>query len=149
VDFLNVGRRAHDSRLLLSAGATLLRTENVTEAGLFRGNELPYAPELQARAALDWVGRRGFELGFEALYSAEQFADQANTVDANAAGTIGVIPSYTLCNLRARYRFEHAGAELFLNANNVLDRQYLASRAPDGSFPGAFRQVLAGVRWTF
>lgn len=148
-DLLNAGRRASESRLLLSAGATFLDTENVTKSGIHRGKELPYAPDLVARAGLDWIGRRGFEAGFEIQHAAEQFADQANTVEANEAGTVGLIPSVTLCNLRLRHRLGRSGAEIFLNANNLLDRRYLSSRAPEGSFPGAFRQVMAGLRWEF
>jgi Fe(3+) dicitrate transport protein len=149
VDFLNVGSRSSSSRLVLSGNVTWLHAENVTPEGPYEGNDLPYAPDLVTRLALDWSLRNRLDLGIETLYTAEQFADQAATAEASADGMNGLIPSHRLWNFRARYRLPGNAVEIFANVNNLTDEQYIVSRAPRGIFPGGFRQISIGASWTF
>lgn len=142
------GRRVRASRLELSGGFTLLEAENVTPGGLFEGQDLPYAPGILANVALDWIGASGFDAGLGLTHVGDQFADRAGTRAPSADGTIGEIPSRAIVDLRFRKRFSR-NLETFVHVTNVLDEISIASRAPQGVFPGAFRQVLAGLRWGF
>jgi Fe(3+) dicitrate transport protein len=63
----------------------------------------------------------------------EAFADASNTVAANAAATVGLIPAYRVQDLSASWNFwkQHS---LKAGVNNLTDARYFTRRA--GGYPG-------------
>ena len=148
VDLLALLEGPRASRFELSGGLTLVDTENRTPGGLFEGEDLPYAPASLGHVGLEWIGGAGFEAGLRLTHVGDQLADRAGTQASSADGMIGEIPSHAILDLRLRKRFAH-GLEAFVDVNNFLDEVYIASRAPQGVFPGGSRQMLIGLRWDF
>lgn len=128
-----------------------LATAKFTRDALYLGNRLPYAPR-QTFAFLTGVRqRRGFGAQLDASYVASQFTDNRMTLAPANDGTIGQIPGYTVWNLNADYEVAREGFAFrpYVTVKNLTDRRYIASRAPQGIQPGMFRQLNAGVRFSF
>lgn len=111
------------------------------------GNRLPYAPELTSNLAINYKSG-GLMTSLSANHVSSQFVDPENTVAENADGRRGEIAAYTVFNLNARY---HVSKQLsvFGTVRNLFDRQYIASRNPDGIFPGAERNFEVGMSYKF
>lgn len=142
-----------DHQFFLEGQYTFVDAKNTTPNGTFNGKDLPYAPRHMAQIGVRYNPKngifKGFEIGTEGVFTSSQFADQANTVLSNNAGTIGKIPSYWVMNAYARYRIPETRVELNLVGNNILNNNYIVSRAPEGVFPGASLQVLGGIKYDF
>ncbi len=99
-------------------------------AAITDGNQIEKAPQIQ--------GKGGFritrnDLSFEALYTyvGEQFSDATNsTFDPRAI--VGLIPSYHVLDLSAKYEFKHF--YINVNLNNATNSIYFARRA--AAYPG-------------
>jgi Fe(3+) dicitrate transport protein len=76
-----------------------------------------------------------------------QYADSFNTVAVDATGRIGVIPAYDIIDVNVRYKHAATGLIGIVSVKSLTDSTYVASRRPDGTFLGAFRQITAGLRW--
>lgn len=111
------------------------------------GNRLPYAPELTANLAVSYRAG-GLKTSLGAYHVSRQFVDPENTVAESADGRRGVIPAYTTLDLSAHYAVDKQ-LSVFGTVRNLTDRKYVASRNPDGIFPGAERNVEVGVSYTF
>ncbi|MBK8252818.1 MAG: TonB-dependent receptor [Polyangiaceae bacterium] len=113
------------------------------------GRPLPYAPPLTASAVLDI--EHPFGIGAQAAFNfvAPQFADDAATTKEDPSGRIGQVPAYSTLDLSLRYTHSTSGIGATLAIKNVLDSPYIVSRRPDGIFPAGFRQIIAGVRYTY
>lgn len=142
-----------DHQFFLEGQYTFVDAKNTTPNGIYNGNDLPYAPRHMAQVGVRYNPKngvfKGFEIGAEGVFVSSQFADQANTVIANNAGTIGKIPSYWVMNAYARYKIPETRFELNLVGNNILNNDYIVSRAPEGVFPGAAFQILGGMKYNF
>ncbi len=111
------------------------------------GNRLPYAPELTANLSLNYkVG--GFKTSLSAYHVSSQFVDPENTKAESADGRRGEIPAYTTMDLSAHYAVNKQ-LNVFGTVRNLLDRKYIASRNPDGIFPGAERNFEVGMNYKF
>lgn len=111
------------------------------------GNRLPYAPELSSNMNVNYK-TGGFKANLGAYYVSSQFADAANTKVENAIGTLGEIPGYTTFNLNAHYDVDKQWS-LFGTVRNLFDKKYIASRNPDGIFPGVGRNLEVGASYKF
>lgn len=111
------------------------------------GNRLPYAPRLTSNLALNYT-TGALKTSLSAGYVSRQFVDPENTVAENADGRRGEIPAYTVYNLSAQYTASKQ-LSVFGIVRNLLDRQYVASRNPDGIFPGAQRNAEVGMSYKF
>lgn len=123
------------------------------------GAELPYIPEFQISATAGLEAAR-WSLSLRALYVDEAFATALNTDDEVILGGDpsdpqlvpdargGKIDSQFVLDLTARYAVSDK-VSLFANAFNLLDREYIASRLPEGPRPGAPQTFLAGVEANF
>ncbi|QKT04078.1 TonB-dependent siderophore receptor [Ectothiorhodospiraceae bacterium 2226] len=111
------------------------------------GNRLPYAPEHLLNATLSYT-QGPWSGAVQASYVGEQYADFENTEAPTADGRRGLIPSYTVWNLSAGYQVS-GDTRLFGTVKNVFDEKYIASRAPQGIFPGMARQVMVGLESRF
>ncbi|MBA4175192.1 MAG: TonB-dependent siderophore receptor [Leptothrix sp. (in: Bacteria)] len=136
----------------VDANATWVRTAkfNGTKivGGIDRnGNRLPYAPELTANLSVNYrVG--GLKASLGAYRVSRQFVDTENTVAENADGRRGVIPAYTTFGLNAHYAVDKQ-LSVFGTVRNLADKKYIASRNPDGIFPGAERNFEVGASYKF
>lgn len=107
------------------------------------GNRLTYAPEhlLNLRLvyeAANWGGNLG------ASYVSEQYADLENTQAGSANGRTGLLPSYTVWDANAYINADDT-VKYTLAVRNLGDEKYIASRAPEGIFPGIGRTLEIGV----
>jgi Fe(3+) dicitrate transport protein len=98
------------------------------------GNRLPYAPELTANLNIGYTIAE-LKLNLGAYHVSSQYADAANTVIESDDGTKGKIAAYTTFNLNANYTFDKH-LSLFASVRNLTNKNYIASRNPDGIFPG-------------
>lgn len=136
-----------------------------------KGNRLPYAPEDMVNAGLTLI-LGGFEANVQMQYTGEQYSDFENTegsgLDENIRrmylnelipgtdydlqllldGTRGKLPSRHVWHFNTRYVFND-NFEVFASVQNVFNKKYISSRAPEGIFPGLYQFVSAGATATF
>jgi Fe(3+) dicitrate transport protein len=120
-----------------------------TQQLVVNGNRLPYAPEHTLVGSLSAEPLRGWTTRVEAIYVADQFADNFETVEPSIDGRVGLIPSYDVWNVTTQWEMPRTGLTLFGSVKNLFDAEYIASRRPQGIKPGMPRQLIAGVRTTF
>jgi Fe(3+) dicitrate transport protein len=111
------------------------------------GNRLPYAPELSTNLGLT-CKQDALTTRISGSYVSSQFVDAVNTVTEDTSGRYGRIPSYVVLNLSARYQL-NPKTSLFAAVRNLGDKKYIASRNPDGIFPGAERNFELGMSYKF
>lgn len=129
---------------------TLLDTE--FRKGPFKGNRLPFAPEEQHYWSVRYVHPKGFFASLDGRFVGDQFPDSANTLAENAAGTLGLIPSYRVWDLNLEYRWRAWGSAFF-SVKNLFDERYFTFRgnlagAP-GIFPAPDRTFQGGIAFRF
>ncbi|CAN4271216.1 FecA Outer membrane receptor for Fe3+-dicitrate [Methylophilaceae bacterium] len=132
----------------IDGNGTYVATAEFKNAALGpKGNRLPYAPELTANLNIGYkVGELKLNLG--AYHISSQYADAANTVIETDDGTKGKIAAYTVFNLSANYTFDKH-LSLFASVRNLANKNYIASRNPDGIFPGVERNLEIGGSYKF
>jgi Fe(3+) dicitrate transport protein len=133
----------------LDLSYTFVHTENLTPNGLFRGNRLPYAPLHIGSATLRVEWPSGLSLALTGQYVGEQFADQANTRAPSADGRRGVLDDRFVVDLKADWRIPRTRATVTAAIHNLFDVTYVASRAPEGIFPGMPLSGYVGLEVTF
>jgi Fe(3+) dicitrate transport protein len=111
------------------------------------GNRLPYAPELTANLAVSYA-TGGLRTSLGAYHVSSQFVDPENTVAQSADGRRGEIPAYTTLDLNVRYAVDKQ-LSVFGTVRNLTDKKYIASRNPDGIFPGVERNFEVGASYKF
>ena len=79
------------------------------------------------------AGYKGFLLTGQISSVGETYSDANNTVVVSANGNTGVIPSYTVIDLTATYKFAK-GLNIKAGINNLFDERYFTRRA--GGYPG-------------
>ncbi len=112
------------------------------------GNELPFVPQHQASAWLDYTFRTGdwagLGLGAGVRYIGASVGDNANLYH---------IPVVTLVDAAVRYDFGYRypalkGVDLAVNATNLFDKTYVSTCiAATGCFYGNRQTVLATLRY--
>lgn len=111
------------------------------------GNRLPYAPKLTANLAVNY--QTGLlKTSVNANHMSSQYVDPENTEAESTDGRRGEIPAYTTVNLNAQYSLSKK-LNVFGTVRNLFDRKYIASRNPDGIFPGAERNFEVGMSYKF
>lgn len=125
--------------LRVLGGATLLKAERErTQGGAFDGKTAIGVPERQANLNLEYdlPALPGLTLDGRLVYTGEQFANEANTLELDA---------WTRLDLGVRYSFEAQGKPLTLRARveNVTDE---ADWLSAGGYPGANYLVLGPPR---
>ncbi|MBX3235568.1 MAG: TonB-dependent receptor [Nitrospiraceae bacterium] len=129
---------------------TLLRPKSLS--GATDGKDLPLAPRMTVYGALGYFHHSGLSVELDATYIARQFTDLANTTPENVLGTVGVIPSYTLCNLRLNYEPPNSRWAIFAGIRNLFDEAFIAQRQTAsfvGIQPGEIRNFYGGVSVRF
>ncbi len=108
-------------------------------------NRLPYAPEHRLSTALRFQHPTGISAQVNGLYISEQYTDLANSDEPSADGLAGSIDSYMILDARLGYSYDNWNSTIFVAAKNLLDEDYISSRAPRGIQPGAPRQLMVGI----
>jgi Fe(3+) dicitrate transport protein len=106
-------------------------SSNHKDAGT-KGKKVENAPENIFRGGIS-AGVKEFLLTLQVSYVGETFSDANNTVTATANGNNGLIPSYTVTDLTATYKFSK-GLNIKAGINNLGDERYFTRRA--GGYPG-------------
>ena len=96
-----------------------------------KGKKVENAPAHILRTGLTWF-YSSLSVTAQLSYVSNTFSDATNTEKANAAATIGVIPSYTIADIAATYRLKKYTFKAGLN--NLTNAKYFTRRA--GGFPG-------------
>jgi Fe(3+) dicitrate transport protein len=111
------------------------------------GNRLTYAPEHLINTQFGYEESRwNANVGYS--YVSEQFSNLENTKEGSANGKTGIIPSYGVWNVNARVKLTD-NIDLFGSIRNLTDEKYIASRAPEGIFPGLGRMMEFGIEGRF
>lgn len=97
-----------------------------------KGKKVENAPENILRAGVS-AGYKKFLLTAQVSYVGETFSDANNTNAPSANGQNGLIPSYTVTDLTASYKFPKY-INLKAGINNLLDERYFTRRG--GGYPG-------------
>ena len=109
-----------------------------------KGNSLPYAPKFLFSGTLTAELPPGIYLQFSGTYVEQQFADELNTELPPAHGLTGVIPSYAVFDLSAKYSIASLNSTLVVAIKNIFDERYIVTRRPSGIRAGIPRTVSAG-----
>lgn len=129
---------------------TLLRAKQ--RSGTTSGNDLTMAPRMTLYGSIGYYHPSGASIELDAVYVARQFTDLANTVQENALGTVGAIPSYTITNLRLNYAPPKSRWAVFAGVRNLFDEAFIANRVSSsfiGINPGEIRNFYGGVSMKF
>ncbi|MDQ3696530.1 MAG: TonB-dependent receptor [Gemmatimonadota bacterium] len=114
------------------------------------GNRLPYAPRSTASAALTFAHPRGILVRLDGVHVGDHFADNFETVAGTANGRIGRIPAYRVYDLGSQLAVPGLRSlRLTGSVKNLTNRNYIASRRPEGIKPGLPRLATLGVVWEF
>lgn len=127
--------------------------------GMYDGNQVPYAvPHTLVLTAGAEHPFPMFTVGGQASWSfaSQHFTDRDNSRVGSVDGLYGPIPAYNTLDLAARVTHRPTGLAALITIKNVqgyaTDAQgrplvYIASRSPEGIFPGGFGQVMVTLRW--
>ncbi|HNF67794.1 MAG TPA: TonB-dependent receptor [Chitinophagales bacterium] len=98
------------------------------------GNKVESVPDIISRNGLTLKYTR---YSLSALYSyvGESYADALNTVEPNASGSVGLVPSYQLIDINIGVKLTNQ-VKVQFNANNILDEQYFTKRPQFYPGPG-------------
>jgi Fe(3+) dicitrate transport protein len=133
--------------LVVELGARYTYSHATFRHGPNSGNLLPYAPEHSLSTNLDVEHPSGFGGQVAWLHVGPQFTDAANSRRDDVTGSVGPIDPYDVVDVTAHYKHKPSNITLRLTAKNLLDSTYVLARRPNGIFPGAYRQVIVGLRW--
>ena len=97
-----------------------------------KGKKVENAPEHIFRGGLS-AGYKGFLITVQLSHVGETYSDANNTVTPTSNGNNGLIPSYTITDLTATYKFSK-GLNIKTGINNLSDERYFSRRA--GGYPG-------------
>lgn len=123
----------------LTASYTWLDMEVTESANTIELGKMPIqVPKQNASLWLDYTMTNGFGFGGGARYIGRRWNDEGNT---NAEGGVGL--------LDASAHYQRGAWRFALNASNLAQRKYAASRAYGGYYPGAERAWVATVKYQF
>jgi len=97
-----------------------------------KGKKVENAPDHIFRGGITG-GYKGILLTAQLSKVGETFSDANNTTIPTANGNTGLIPSYTITDLTATYKFSK-GLNIKAGINNLFDKRYFTRRA--GGYPG-------------
>ncbi len=121
-----------DLIVFASYGYTHARySSNHKDAGT-KGKKVENAPEHILRSGITG-GYKSFLLTVQVSYVGKTYSDANNTETPVANGNNGLIPSYTVTDLTAAYKFSK-GLNIKAGINNLFNKIYFTRRA--GGYPG-------------
>ena len=98
---------------------------------IFDGNQIPGIPEDLLHLDLSWFGDTGFYATWDALYTGELFAENANQVR---------VESSSVSNLRLGHNkfYDDWEVSTFLGVNNLFDEAYNSNIRINAAFGGRY-----------
>lgn len=140
-----------DLLLFASYSYTDARYSNDHKDAATKGKQVENAPKNILRFGMT-AGYKTFLLTGQVSYSSESFSDANNTVIPTANAQNGLIPSYTVTDLTASYKFSKS-LTVKTGLNNLFDTRYFTRRAGGypgpGVLPGDGRTIFISVGATF
>ncbi|MCX7206833.1 MAG: TonB-dependent siderophore receptor [Proteobacteria bacterium] len=134
-----------NDQLTMLASYTLSRMETQGKDAETQGKTPVQVPEHKASLWLNYTPVNGAELGLGSRYIGSTWADTSNTLKVPAVTLIDFSLNLQLGNL-IDSRFK--GASVQLSANNVLDKDYIAScYSSNYCYFGRGRTVLSSLRY--
>ncbi|WJV66133.1 TonB-dependent siderophore receptor [Pectobacteriaceae bacterium CE70] len=138
--------------LKLHAGYAYLDAEQMN--GQYKNNEVPYASRHQITldGSYEW---RETTFTLAGYYFSKSFSDTANTVNENANGSAGEMPSYWVWNAQISRDLWKSGRNLlsgYVSVNNLFDEDYWfrgIDTSPWGQQPAPGRSVTVGLSYKF
>ena len=97
-----------------------------------KGKKVENAPLHIVRSGISF-GYKGFLMTTQLSHVSKSFSDANNTATPSLNGNTGLIPSYTIADITATYKFKK-GLVMKAGVNNVGDKTYFTRRA--GGYPG-------------
>ncbi|NBC83269.1 MAG: TonB-dependent receptor [Bacteroidetes bacterium] len=97
-----------------------------------KGNEVEFVPPVTLKTGLTYR-RKAFSITCQYAYTHEHFSDASNAAEVMTA-TSGLIPSYAVMDLSARYTFKFLTLEAGIN--NLTNESYFTFRATGYPGPG-------------
>lgn len=113
------------------------------------GTVVPYTPEHTLSGRVDFAHPFGIEAQFSVDYVSSQLSAPGDTGVATIDGVVGLVPARAVINARISYTYAPWGLTFYVDARNLADTHYIASRAPAGINPGMTRQIFGGIRITY
>lgn len=135
----------------LDGPSSSLDAESIFSGGR-DGNRVPYVPHYQIHLGTG-IEFEKFGAYLDAYYQPSTFTTASNTTrQVDPAGRpdsrFGTTDAFFTLDFSVKYQF-HQHARLIGGVQNVLDREYLAARHPEGPRPGAPRTFYVGVELEF
>lgn len=97
-----------------------------------KGKKVENAPQDILRTGIS-VGYKGFLFTTQLSHVGAAFSDANNTTTPSLNGNTGIIPSYSIIDLTATYKFSKK-MNIKAGINNLIDTRYFTRRA--GGYPG-------------
>ncbi len=101
-----------------------------------------------------WISRNGVDLAYKKWsvnvlysYTADSFADPANTVEPSANGAVGLVPSYSLWDTGISFRLRY-NILLRATVNNIFDLKYFTKRPQFYPGPGIWPSDGRSMQFT-
>lgn len=132
---------------VVELGARYTLSRATFRYGKDAGNFLPYSPQHSFNTNFDVEHPTGLGGQVAYAFTGPQYADAGNTVAESVTGLVGRLEPRHIVDATVHYRHKASGLTFRLTAKNLLDADYVIARRPEGIFPGAFRQIIFGVRW--
>lgn len=127
------GKSKHADLIIFSSyGYTDAKYSGDHKDASTKGKKVENAPTNIFRGGITG-GYKGFLLTAQVSNIGETFSDANNTVAPTSNGNTGLIPSYTVTDLTATYKFSK-GLNFKSGINNLFDERYFTRRA--GGYPG-------------
>ena len=124
---------AHSDIILFSAYSyTDARYSGNHQDANIKGKKVENAPQDILRTGLS-LGNKGFLCTMQLSHVAASYSDANNTTTPSTNGNIGLIPSYSIIDLTASYKFSKK-MHIKTGINNAQDTRYFTRRA--GGYPG-------------
>ncbi len=121
-----------DLIVFTSYGYTHARYDNNHKDANTKGKRVENAPEHILRSGIS-AGYKSILVTMQVNYVGKTYSDANNTETPTANANNGLIPSYTIADFSATYKFSK-GLNIKTGINNLFDERYFTRRA--GGYPG-------------
>lgn len=108
-----------------------------------KNNKVEYAPLHNHKAGMTYK-IKGFSTTVQVSHTGSVYTDAENTVQPNAAGTVGKLNAYTVLDWSFSYHFKKH-YNIKGGINNLTDRKYATRRS--GGYPGPGILPADGLTW--
>lgn len=139
----------------LDLHASYAYLDSEQRAGVFKGNEVPFASEHQFTVDGRYRFADAWTYSLDGLYVSSAYTDAANSRDEDANATVGRLPAYWVWNTALEREFKLDDGSLLTasaGVSNLFDRQYYfrgIDTSPWGRQAAPARTLTLGVNYSF